>query len=124
MVALRPPRRAPRLFFDKELRDLTLAEAATIAGMIQSPTRYAPDRHTQAATARRNAVLSAMLREGFVTSEEAVAAIHSPLVVAPAKETNNGSAPYFIDYVHRVVESQLEAGGHTDEHSLQIHTTD
>ena len=114
---------AARLFFDRELKDLTLAEAATIAGMIQSPTRYAPDRHTEAATTRRNIVLAAMLRENFITNEEATNAAASMLTVAPAKETKDASAPYFVDYVNRVVESQLEAGGHKDERGLQIHTT-
>jgi penicillin-binding protein 1B len=114
---------AARLFFGKDLKDLSLAEAATIAGMIQSPTRYAPDRHADAAIRRRNVVLAAMLREGFITNDEATAAINEPLAVAPAPETGDSSAPYFVDYVNRLVESQLEAAGHKDERDLQIHTT-
>ncbi|MDQ3804936.1 MAG: transglycosylase domain-containing protein, partial [Acidobacteriota bacterium] len=59
-VAVRGVQQAARLYFGKELRNLTLAEAATIAGMIQSPGRYAPDRHAEQARARRNAVVAAM----------------------------------------------------------------
>ncbi|MFN2455381.1 MAG: penicillin-binding protein 1A [Pyrinomonadaceae bacterium] len=121
--AVRGVASAARVFFGKELKDLSLAEAATIAGMIQSPTRYAPDRHAEAATTRRNTVLAAMLREGYITSVEAAAAINETLVVAPAQETNDSSAPYFVDYVNRVVESELEANGRRDERNLQIHTT-
>jgi len=122
-AAVRGVAGAARLFFDKELKDLTLAEAATIAGMIQSPTRYAPDRHAETATARRNTVLAAMLRDNFITNEEATNAAASMLIVAPTKETKDASAPYFVDYVNRAIESQLEATGHKDERGLQIHTT-
>ncbi|HEX8707367.1 MAG TPA: PBP1A family penicillin-binding protein [Pyrinomonadaceae bacterium] len=114
---------AARIFFGKELKDLTLAESATIAGMIQSPSRYAPDRHPEAATARRNTVLGTMLRDGAITSEEAAAAAREALSVAPALDTDQAIAPYFLDQVNRVVEARLEQRGEGDERALQVHTT-
>src|SRR5882672_1053163 len=62
-VAVRGVEAAARTYFGKELKDLSLAEAATIAGMIQGPTRYSPLRHAEATQARRNIVLEAMARD-------------------------------------------------------------
>jgi penicillin-binding protein 1B len=120
-IAVRGVRQAARVFFGKELKDLTLAEAATVAGMIQSPGRYAPDRHADNARARRNTVLAAMLRDGAISSEEARDACAEPVKVAPL-ERADATAPYFIDYVNRTVESRLPdsaAGGQL----LRVHTT-
>jgi len=63
-VGVRGVAQAARVFFGKELKDLSLTEAATIAGMLQSPARYAPDRHPDAARERRGQVLTAMVRNG------------------------------------------------------------
>lgn len=102
-VAVRGVDQAARIYFGKELKDLTLAEAAAIAGMIQSPARYSPIRQNEAARSRRNTVLGTMVRDGFITLDQAGAASREQLSVAnfdPARET---VAPYFIDYVNRVV---------------------
>src|SRR5207237_476717 len=56
---------AARVYFGKPLNDLSLAEAAMIAGMIQGPARYSPVHHADAARARRNTVLGTMARDGF-----------------------------------------------------------
>jgi penicillin-binding protein 1B len=123
-VGVRGVEQGARVFFGKDLKDLSLAEAATIAGMIQSPSRYAPDRHTEAATARRRMVLDAMLRDGVITGEENAAAAQEPLQVAPAPEHNESLAPYFIDYVNRMSDAQLERSGHKDERGgLRVYTT-
>ena len=68
-VGVRGVAQAARVFFGKDLKDLSLAEAATIAGMIQSPARYAPDRHPEAARSRRDQVIAAMTRDGSVNPE-------------------------------------------------------
>ncbi|HSQ23280.1 MAG TPA: PBP1A family penicillin-binding protein [Pyrinomonadaceae bacterium] len=102
-VAVRGVGQAARIYFGKELKDLTLAEAATIAGMIQSPARYSPIRQSEAARSRRNTVLGTMVRDGFITLDQAADSTKAPLTVAnfdPARET---VAPYFIDYVNRTV---------------------
>jgi penicillin-binding protein 1B len=122
-VGVRGVEQAARVFFGKDLKDLRLAEAATIAGMIQSPSRYAPDRHPEEATARRKMVLDAMLRDGAITSEEAAAAAQEPLSVAPAQARDDSLAPYFIDYVNRVSEAKLNRSGLADERNLRVYTT-
>jgi penicillin-binding protein 1B len=121
-IAVRGVRQAARVFFGKELKDLSLAEAATVAGMIQSPGRYAPDRHPDNAKVRRNTVLAAMLRDGAISHEEARAASGEPVSVAPL-ERADAIAPYFIDYANRVAESRLPATASESEQSLRVYTT-
>jgi len=95
---------AARVFFGKELPDLTLGEAATIAGMIQSPSRYSPIRHNDAARVRRNTVLGTMVRDGHIRLEQAAAIAKEPLTLADFDPARESVAPYFIDYVNRVAE--------------------
>ncbi|HEX3561110.1 MAG TPA: PBP1A family penicillin-binding protein [Pyrinomonadaceae bacterium] len=121
-IAVRGVRQAARIFFGKELQDLSLAEAATIAGMIQSPARYAPDRHPDKAQLRRNTVLAAMLRDGAITPDEARAAASEPVKVAPLEHAD-AIAPYFIDYASRVVESRLPPSAAESGPSQRVYTT-
>jgi penicillin-binding protein 1B len=122
-IGVRGVQQAARIYFGKELKDLTLAESAMIAGMIQSPSRYAPDRNMEAATARRNMVLAAMLRDGVISKEQADAATCESLAVAPLKDEGDATAPYFIDYVNRVVGAKLASSAESDERNLRIYTT-
>jgi len=104
-IAVRGVEQAARIYFGKELKDLTLGEAATIAGMIQSPTRYSPIRQNEAARVRRNTVLGAMLRDGFITSDQATAATNEPVTVTDFDSARETVAPYFIDYVNRLLKA-------------------
>jgi penicillin-binding protein 1B len=122
-VGVRGVEQAARIYFGKELKDLSLAESATIAGMIQSPSRYSPERHPDAATARRNTVLGTMVRDGAITLDEARAASRESLALAPAQDTGASLAPYFVDYVNRTVESQLASSQTQDERGLRVYTT-
>ena len=121
-VSVRGVAQASRVFFGKELKELTLAEAATIAGMIQSPARYAPDRHAERARVRRDTVIAAMLRDGAVTEAEAQAATKEPVRTAPA-ESRHAAAPYFVDYVNRLAEMRYAAYSDEDERGQRVHTT-
>ncbi|MDQ3918671.1 MAG: PBP1A family penicillin-binding protein, partial [Acidobacteriota bacterium] len=121
-ISVRGVRQAARVFFGKELKDLTLAESATIAGMIQSPARYAPDRHPEGARVRRNTVLAAMLRDGAITQDEARAASAEPVSVVPS-ERADAVAPYFIDYASRFVESRLPPSSAESGQGLRVYTT-
>ncbi len=105
-VGVRGVDQAARVYFGKDLKDLTLGEAATIAGMIQSPTRYSPIRENQASRNRRNTVLGTMVRDGFITIDQASAAAKEPLAVASFDPAKESVAPYFIDYVNRVSEPE------------------
>jgi penicillin-binding protein 1B len=104
-VAVRGVREAAEVFFGKKLRDVTLSEAATLAGMIQSPAHYSPLRDPAAAQARRNIVLDAMLENGAITREQNDDAAAEPVNVTSRVESDNSLAPYFVDYVNRTVDA-------------------
>jgi len=118
-VAVRGVKEAAKVFFAKELKDLTLAEAATLAGMIQSPAHYSPLRNPDAARSRRNAVLAAMQQNGWISAEQNATASAAAVVIAPPPAADNSLAPYFVDYVNRLAESQFETSGATE----RIYTT-
>lgn len=122
-VGVRGVAQAAKIFFDKELKDLTLDEAATIAGMIQSPARYAPDKHPEAARERRNQVLAAMDVVGSIDHENAQAITAMPMRVAPGKNGNNQFAPYYVDAVNRAVESTQLLADTNNEQSMRVQTT-
>ncbi|MFN2514888.1 MAG: transglycosylase domain-containing protein [Pyrinomonadaceae bacterium] len=118
-VSTRGVKDAARVYFGKELKDLSLAEAATIAGMIQGPSRYSPVRHAEATQARRNTVLDAMVRDGWIGAEQSAAIFKEPVVVSPASNSDHSLAPYFVDYVNRISDSQFDAS----PTSQRIYTT-
>ena len=118
-VAVRGVKEAAKVFYGKELRDLSVSEAATLAGMIQSPARYSPVQHPEAARARRDIVLAAMRENGWVTAAQNTLAIAEPVRVAPAPVVDDSLAPYFVDYVNRLAESQFE----TSADRQRIYTT-
>jgi penicillin-binding protein 1B len=109
-LAVRGVEQAARVYFGKELKNLSLSEAATIAGMIQGPARYSPVRNNGAAGERRKLVLEAMVRHGFISSDQAAAASGEEIRPAPSHDPHS-LAPYFIDYVNRVAESQFDISG-------------
>ncbi|HEX3281680.1 MAG TPA: PBP1A family penicillin-binding protein [Pyrinomonadaceae bacterium] len=116
-LGVRGVRQAARVYFGKELKDISLAEAATIAGMIQSPARYSPVLHSDAAQMRRTLVLEAMVRDGWITRQQANSAATEP--VALSQLTDVGSvAPYFVDYVDRL-SGQYDGQGNRE----RIYTT-
>jgi len=121
-VAIRGVEQGAHIYFGKEVKDLSLAEAATLAGMIQGPTHYSPDRHVDAAKGRRATVLGTMVRDGWITLEQAALATKEPMAVVPVTDASKSVAPYFIDYVNRVAESQVENSG-GNQHSERIYTT-
>ncbi|HET6668595.1 MAG TPA: PBP1A family penicillin-binding protein [Pyrinomonadaceae bacterium] len=101
-VVARGVEQAAQIYFGKELKDLSLNEAATIAGMIQSPARFSPERNQEATRARRDLVLAAMVRGGWISDEVANAAGREPVAVVPLPQDVHSVAPHFIDYVNRV----------------------
>ena len=118
-VAVRGLKEAARVFYGKELKDITLTEAATLAGMIQSPAHYSPVRHPEAARVRRNTVLVAMQQSGWITADQYSKASAEPVAIAPPADLDNSLAPYFVDYVNRRAESEFETSGD----SQRIYTT-
>ena len=100
-MAVRGVEEGARTYFGKELKDLSLTEAATLAGMIQGPNRYSPTQHADVAQARRNVVLEAMARDGWISAEQATTVSQQPIVVSATVNSENSLAPYFVDYVNR-----------------------
>src|SRR5215472_9006180 len=88
-------------YFDKSLEELTLGEAAFLAGLPKAPNRYNPVRSPQAAKARRDWVLERMIEDGMVTPTEAAQAEAQSLELRHRQETEQLSAPYFAEEVRR-----------------------
>jgi penicillin-binding protein 1B len=111
---------AARIFFGKHIGNVTLAEAATMAGLIQSPSRLSPFRSPERAQERRNVVLKVMADAGFVTAAAAAAAAKEPLRVQARALENE--APYFVDYVTQQVNEQY-AGVLARNTPVDVYTT-
>ncbi len=88
---------ASRLFFGKDVANLSIGEAALIAGVIQNPGLRSPFANPKRSVERRNVVLAAMADEDFVSQEAAERAMREPLEVV-ARAVDN-EAPYFVDMV-------------------------
>jgi len=112
---------AAQTFFDKSAKDLTLPEAAYLAGLPQSPSRYSPFGNSpELGTQRQKEVLRRMVEDGFITADEAEAAGQTPLHFAENQFTIK--APHFVFYIRdQLVEEYgqalVERGG------LRVHTT-
>jgi membrane peptidoglycan carboxypeptidase len=121
---------AARTYFGARASELTLAQAATLAGLVQSPTSYDPFTSPERAQARRDVVIGRMLTLGMITPAEADAARQTPVDVSTGKPTRNGctdarTAGFFCDYVMEYLTGtvglsmrRLEAGGLTIKTSL------
>jgi penicillin-binding protein 1B len=110
---------AARIFFGKDLSNVTLAEAATIAGVIQAPSRLSPFNNPDRAKERRDVVLKEMAAR-YVTKAEADKATAEPLKVYARALENE--APYFVDYVSQLVDDQFK-GVLTANATVDVYTT-
>jgi penicillin-binding protein 1A len=90
-------------YFRKDVRDLTLAEMALIAGLPQAPTRYSPFLNPDAAKRRRSYVLRRMHEEGMITQKERNEAEAAEVNVYPVEDVFHEFAPYFVEQVRRDV---------------------
>jgi penicillin-binding protein 1B len=96
---------ASQAYFGKDIRFLTLPEAATLAGLIQEPSYRNPVRWPERAKARRNVVLKQMLDNGHITPSQYQAAAASPLTIAK-QGAESADAPFFVDLVNeRLIEN-------------------
>jgi len=98
---------AAQVYFGKNVRNLTLAECATIAGLIQHPSLINPFRWPDRAKARRNVVLKMMEENGYITSDEYAEASTSPLTLA-RQETESAEAPFFVDLVNDTLSDKFQ----------------
>ena len=95
---------AARKYFGKVPEQLTLAECAMLAGMVRSPSYYDPYKIPQEVQERRNLVLRKMQQQGYITNDEAAAAMNELITLAPPNVVNaQRQAPYFCDYITDLV---------------------
>ena len=102
---------ASETYFSKSAKDLTLAEAALLIGLPNSPSQYDPTQNPELALSRRNKVLDNMLRLGHITQEEHDAAQAEEIKLNVTEVSNTGvsvySQPYFVDYVKQLLEQEF-----------------
>ncbi len=112
---------AAETYFGKRASELTLGECAVLAGIPKSPARYAPTGDLKEALTRRRVVLSAMVRENFITDAQAAKAAAEPLRPLPRRQPKT-LAPYYVEQVRRLLldkfsENMVYKGG------LEVRTT-
>jgi penicillin-binding protein 1A len=94
---------ASRYYFGKRVRELDVAEAATLSGLVASPERYSPRRDVTLSMQRRHYVLAQMLQKGFVTQEVYADAEQRPLRLAPVSDGESELAPEVVEHVKRLL---------------------
>jgi penicillin-binding protein 1A len=111
---------AAQILFGKEVGDLSLAQAALLAGLPQAPSRYDPMRRPAAAIERQQYVLDRMVASGFITPQEREAARAEPLRFANVKVPTYAAAPWYVEHVRRLLEEQY--GPEFADLGLQVQT--
>jgi penicillin-binding protein 1B len=112
---------AAQAYFGKDLRQLTIPEAAMLAGLVQRPSYYNPFRHPDRIRERRNLVLSLMRQNGYISERDYALACDTPiqLVTGGAESTE---APYFVDLVNDDLQSHFQDKDF-QANSYRIYTT-
>lgn len=112
---------ASRSFFGKSVRELSLAEAALLAGLPQSPSRLSPLESPERARERRAHVLQRMVEEKYVSTAEAARAAAEPVHLRLRKDAPS-VAPYFLEEVRKYLERQY-GSQRIYQGGLRVHTT-
>jgi penicillin-binding protein 1A len=113
---------AARLYFGKSAKDLSLEEAALLAGILQSPARQSPYVNMDAAKRRRAYVLQRMADEGYLTQAQADAAKAKPIVTRGQPNQPPSIAPFFVEEIRKHLEQQYGAKA-LYENGLSVTTT-
>jgi penicillin-binding protein 1B len=112
---------ASRAYFGKDVKRLTLAECATLAGLIQRPSFTNPVRWPDRAKTRRNIVLSLMRDNGYIDEREYALAAAEPMVTAPGAIDSN-EAPYFVDLANEWLQDTFQDRDFQSE-NYHVYTT-
>ncbi len=112
---------ACKAYFNKDLKDITLPEAALLAGLIQRPSYLSPYRHPERAMERRNLVLESMVETHAIAREQADKAKAVPLKLAPPN-VEASDAPYFVDMVREQLIGKF-SDNELNDSSYRIYTT-
>jgi penicillin-binding protein 1A len=100
---------AARLYFGKSAKDVSVEEAALLAGILQGNVRQSPYVNMEAALRRRNYTLGRMAEVGFITAAEAEALKNKPIVLRGEPSGQPSVAPYFLEEVRKELESRYGA---------------
>ena len=111
---------ASQRYFGKSVRDLNLAEAATLAALPKAPARYNPVRYPERAIQRRNTVIGLMRDAGYISDADESRARAYPLQLA-SKSVTGETAPYFVEWVRQQLDAQF--GKQLYEQGLKVYTT-
>ena len=112
---------ATKNYFNKDVNDINLVEAATIAGLFQAPSAYDPRINKDEANKRKNEVISLMLRHGYITKEIAESAINTHVENLLSKEIKINPYQGFIDTV--IEETISKTNLNPYETSMDIYST-
>ena len=112
---------ASQYYFGKSVRDITLPEAAMLAGLFKAPSKYAPHQNLVAARARANTVLYRMLDAGFITQGELLQARREP--AAAIVQTIADSPNWFLDWAFRDTLAILDERKISGDFVLEVKTT-
>lgn len=113
---------AASVYFNKDVVNLTLPEAAFLAGIIRGPSLYSPYRDPERAKARRNQVLDSMFEAGFIDEATARQAKATELKIEPKRRAVNSDAPYFTDYLQQELLSEA-ATRDLSQQSFRVYST-
>jgi penicillin-binding protein 1A len=113
---------AAQMYFGKHTSDLTLPEAALLAGLPKGPSEFSPTRNPTAALDRRNEVLHAMVKSHYITAGQAAAAAQQPLGLHLSGVFTRRREPYFFDYVQDELIQRYGAGVYR-QGGLKVYTT-
>ena len=111
---------AARVYFNKPLERLTLAECALLASLPQRPSAYDPFSNPDEAIFQRNLTLNLMAREGYITPDQRDAAKAEPLRLARSRPQTQFRAPYFVMDVLRDLEQEVERGASAEDCARQL----
>ena len=112
---------ASRFYFGKPAREMTLAESALLAGLVQRPEAYTPLRNPDLAIRRRNHVLRRMVEEGYIKEDEAKLATAEPFhKLRPREEAN--LAPFFVEEIRRYLD-RIYGEVTLYQEGLEVYTT-
>ena len=114
---------ATKRFFGKESKELSVDESALLVGLLPSPASYSPVRHPERARKRRNTVLRLMKAQGYISHSEH-SQYRAMTLESITDEPTRGLAPYFTEYVRRLLEKEdevLDINIYRD--GLKIYTT-
>src|SRR5256714_4073014 len=111
---------ASQRYFGKSVRDLNIAEAATLAALPKAPARYNPRRYPDRAVQRRNTIIELLRDNGNISDADASRARAYPLQLANKLESGE-TAPYFVEWVREQLDAQF--GKQLYEQGLKVYTT-